>query len=463
MANLHLQNFHESEQSLNRALEIQRHNLRVKRLNCTREELRVRLLEVADTLANLGGLALEWLRQEGINERIRWEAESQLAEALEIRSTVLGHNHPLSIQVRSLHEMLQSIPTLVRPETGTNSISSHNSVQLSNLSAGSNRGSSRVETEIVASREPFDVTRRSPSGQSIISSVSMSKFTNKSKDAPAPKAYSPSPLIDLITQNIASRHSRSTPSGTKHESSVLTHASAVELSPHSRSIDRSPPTPKLLVGDEDIGPLEAPSQGRRFETSEKTKIFVKPQYIPKHSSTHKSFASDESYCSDPQTPILVSDTDASYSHAYDMEESCLINESGDRIDLLSSFFAQRSDENDDEVDLNLSSHEIMVVRPSNSANSPDITVPKPLTQTIQGQPTRDKTRTPLSPPRGGYDKDLEENDDGIAPLSQSNVSKTDQKLRLSKGMLENPEDHLPDIHAAASRYLNVRCSVQSEY
>lgn len=108
---LQLRNFQESNQHFTKALQIQRHLLRVARIIPTEEvlqgdTLQMRLLEVADTLSNLGGLGLEWLRQKGANNEILETAELQLTEAIGIRSSILGREHPLTIEVIDLHQTL---------------------------------------------------------------------------------------------------------------------------------------------------------------------------------------------------------------------------------------------------------------------------------------------------------------------------------------------------------------------
>jgi len=128
----------------------------------------------------------------------------------------------------------------------------------------------------------------------------------------------------------------------------------------------------------------------------------------------------------------------------------MINGSGDRVDLLSPFLVQRGE--DDENEVNLLSHEIMVVRPSASAMARDTPGPlvQPLAHTIKGRWKGDPKRK-----MSGGGKELDESDDGIAPLCRSQETKSDQKVLLSEEMLENPEPHLANIHAAASRYLKV--------
>ena len=85
---MHMGQYKEGSSLLKTALDIQRKVLRIKRQEQTvlRSELRNCLLEIADTLCNLGGLHLEWIRQRGPDPRNAAEAEAAFSEALEVSS-----------------------------------------------------------------------------------------------------------------------------------------------------------------------------------------------------------------------------------------------------------------------------------------------------------------------------------------------------------------------------------------
>ena len=104
VCHMHLQEFVVGRRYLQQALDIQ------KDLLSQDEYSNAALLELADTLCNIGGLCLEWIRQQGPDARHALDAESAFLEALEVRSKVLGEHHPLTNQVRSLHDMVRSIP-----------------------------------------------------------------------------------------------------------------------------------------------------------------------------------------------------------------------------------------------------------------------------------------------------------------------------------------------------------------
>ena len=84
---MHMGQYNEGSSHLKTALDIQREVLRAKRQEkgVTRGELRNCLLEVGDTLCNLGGLYLEWIRQQGPDAGHAAEAEACFVEALEVR------------------------------------------------------------------------------------------------------------------------------------------------------------------------------------------------------------------------------------------------------------------------------------------------------------------------------------------------------------------------------------------
>jgi tetratricopeptide (TPR) repeat protein len=423
---LHLHSFAESKQHLNMALEIQRHILRVERIKCTREELRVRLLEVADTLSNLGGLGLEWLRQEGPHPEVIEETEGHLAEALEIRTTVLGHEHPLAIQAKTLYEMIRS--SMPPPET---------------KSPG--RG---LQYSIHSNMQPSNP----PQMRDI--QVLVPSSNTASRDAPAPKFTSASPAVELEglrrtrdASPVATRTSREvgpSPEPTKSPQS--------EPSRRTRR-DPSPPVTEIVLADEEE-PILAQRQSR-----DQTRVFVSQQYIPRRSPTRRKSGFDESYYSDPKTPVISSPSSESSgrgqlrSHAYDSEESCQLNESGDRVDVLSPFLFQIQNRGDD-VEANLSLHEIVVVRPCAKVES-DAPCPlvQPLAETMGDDWKGETKKIVSSAPR---DNEEDDNDDGIAPLSRTSAINNDPKIHLSSKMMKNPNLHLADIHSVASRYLKVR-------
>jgi hypothetical protein len=68
-------------------------------------------LELADTLFNIGGLCLEWMRRQGPDSRRADEAESVFQECLQLLTHVLGPAHPQTLQVKSLLGIAKTVPS----------------------------------------------------------------------------------------------------------------------------------------------------------------------------------------------------------------------------------------------------------------------------------------------------------------------------------------------------------------
>ena len=105
VCHMHLQQFPEGQKHLQKALDIQK-----KLLIQDGDDSSTALLELADTLCNIGGLNLEWIRRQGPDARHAADANSAFVGALKLRSKVLGEDHALTNQVRSLHDMVRSLP-----------------------------------------------------------------------------------------------------------------------------------------------------------------------------------------------------------------------------------------------------------------------------------------------------------------------------------------------------------------
>ena len=114
VCHMHLQEFVVGRKYLQQALDIQKDLLGHDEYSVTA------LLELADTLCNIGGLCLEWIRQQGPDVRHALDGEAACLEALEVRAKVLGEDHVLTHQVRSLYDMVRSVP-LPKVVNGTSS------------------------------------------------------------------------------------------------------------------------------------------------------------------------------------------------------------------------------------------------------------------------------------------------------------------------------------------------------
>ena len=80
---MHLNDFEHGKGQLEQALQVQRYVVEQADPNNS-EDLWVHYLELADTLFNIGGLCLEWIRRQGPDSRRADDAEDAFAEALEV-------------------------------------------------------------------------------------------------------------------------------------------------------------------------------------------------------------------------------------------------------------------------------------------------------------------------------------------------------------------------------------------
>jgi len=83
---MHLQDFVQGRQQLEEALKIQRFIVgQEKAAGSNKDDRWVHLLELADTLFNIGGLCLEWIRRQGPDTRRADDAVAAFQETLEVR------------------------------------------------------------------------------------------------------------------------------------------------------------------------------------------------------------------------------------------------------------------------------------------------------------------------------------------------------------------------------------------
>jgi tetratricopeptide (TPR) repeat protein len=112
---LHMGEFEQGLYHLEQALEIQRHLVSKTGRGSPKHQgnesaIAAHQLELADTLFNIGGLCLEWMRRQGPDARRADEAEAAFLECLQLRSHVLGQAHPQTLQVKSLYGIAKSVP-----------------------------------------------------------------------------------------------------------------------------------------------------------------------------------------------------------------------------------------------------------------------------------------------------------------------------------------------------------------
>ena len=86
VCHMHLEEFDVGRRYLDRAVRMQQALMRTSD-GVSSEAFRTQLLELADTLCNIGGLCLEWIRKQGPDARHAMDAESSFLEALEVSLT----------------------------------------------------------------------------------------------------------------------------------------------------------------------------------------------------------------------------------------------------------------------------------------------------------------------------------------------------------------------------------------
>ena len=109
---MHLQDFEKGTDFLNAAM-------RIQRMGCHEPSQK---LELADTLFNIGGLAVESVRIEGPDTKKSLLAENSFAECYTIRSEILGPDDPATLQAFSLLSMSKRVGA---PPQGANPNTAH--------------------------------------------------------------------------------------------------------------------------------------------------------------------------------------------------------------------------------------------------------------------------------------------------------------------------------------------------
>ena len=557
ICHLHLKQFDESQKCLNQALEIQRQVLEMERVGCSREDLRTRLLEVADTLCNVGGLALEKLQNQPGIPKHATDGEHAFAEALEIRSTVLGSTHPLVLQIQNLLGRVRSVTPVLNTETipvGGSQFSKSSrplspmseapaipefetklGTTLSPLStmpsttprlSGSTKDFRQMAAPIAESDKGVEVTTPGRKGDQrpisppispltptsrevLLSSSSSSPVASRALvfsplDPPSPRH----PYRGFGTQ--ASSGDRSKPIDAPEESRAryisgavsppgfLISCDSIEAtkggpgdtagSPISKGsltafLDELPPIKEIVV-DKASGRTDSD----RFESKlSKTTVWVSPHPIPTQSPLRRPIQLDDTSLDDGLPCDVIrtgSESSLDYHRANERElyaeESCLLSalrlNSGNAITQLIDSY------NEDDVEetmRNLSKHEIVVVRPygpseteQSQRDTLERSLPASAVSWCQASPSDAAHKRVASAKCSYYDSPalklkaddatfvgagtaaFDENDDGIAPLfARHRQKKPDPKTVLSKSMLEEPEFHLFEIHAIASRYM----------
>jgi hypothetical protein len=464
---LHLRRFNESRESLTKALDMQRYNLRIKRLTSDREELKTCLLEVADTLVNLGGLGLEWVRHEGSSDYILSESENHLAEALEIRCTVFGSNHPLAIQAKSLHEMAQARPQL---KSTVDTLARMKTIDYNNVSLGKNLDIDKKQFDSSLNKalnhesmsDDIQENWSSIEGKNTQSNLVDSqdrpmyaqheKVNKKNPDFASEKLNLPRPKT--ISWNQDSEKFREEIKQVKWQYIGDANSKA------SKNFKHPDDTISSILTDEEDEIL--PANKKKQKKPESTKVYVEPHHIPRYSPV-KVATRQENSISESDSEMAVHDIhddidksiDSPFSDiVYDSEESCLLNRSVILTNTVPEFMLHNDKEEDATVSANMSSHEIMIVQP--------ITIPlhsskvgqleNKLLENDKGG-IRSLSGKLFSNFYGGKNCELEKSEDGVAPLYHN--GQNIEAIHLSPTMDETLSYDLSDMHASASRHLKV--------
>ena len=557
ICHLHLKRFAESQKYLDRALEMQRFVLKAERINCSREELRTRLLEVADTLCNLGGLYLEKMSLQPGFPKHGNDAEHAFAEALEIRSTVLGPTHLLVLQIQQLLDRVRSAtPAPEISLTGLPISKSSQSMKKfppipeiaqfdmkaqTNLSPISSPSPQLIQSarsrSLVAPIPELETCRTTPSNQAIndpnLSEISPLTAPAMSPDVIVPDSqHSPLASRALIFSPCdppSPRHpfrgyggnaDRSKPRDAPVEARARYISGAVSppglvLQTSWESVEENPSrtwgqkvdiissegSSKQQNSKRTMGSLTAfleeapPLKEIVFDSTanvndvcqgsherNRTRIWVSPHCIPAQSPPRKPIQLDDTSLNNG--PLEAVDSSGSVTSLVGQElfaeESCLLSESGVISDHAIARIINASSENGvDEMKASFANHEIMVVRPFGPSETVKLTketleqpllaitaswgqsIPPDTSPERVAAATMDYYDSPslkLKPNEAAYSGAKEalfnENNDGIAKLFVRHQSvKIDPKITLTKSMLDEPEVHLFEIHAIASKYM----------
>jgi hypothetical protein len=466
---LHLRQFKESRESLSKALDMQRYNLRVKRLTCDREELKSCLLEVADTLVNLGGLGQEWVRHEGRNDYILSESEHHLAEALEIRCTVFVRNHPLVIQAKSLHEMVHAMSQFdSTADTPARMQNFNHNAMGKNLDIDTPHYDSSTHnalpTEANAAKVSIEIHQNCFNDfeeQSIESNFVDSQYRNifSQQDKFSKKSTD----FALEKLNISSSKNGSLNEKTRFYLPKDSETFGKELkqvrwqylenaSVHAKKVNLPDDSISSILTDEEDEIL--PANKNKHEKPEWNKVYVEPHHIPRCSPI-KNTPIQEISANESDTEMAVNDNhhdidqsiDSPFSDInYDSEESCLLNRSGILTDSPPAFMIHNKKENDTDHSANMSAHEILIVQP--------IHIPLKHSTVDLLENEKEANGSPLFPTfYGGQTYELEESEDGIAPLHRNGRNK--DSIHLSPTLDETSRYDLSNMHASASRHLKV--------
>lgn len=505
VCSMHMGEFGHGKQYLEEALKIQRHMVESKRRIALSpkqrqdpNDLSKQQLELADTLFNVGGLCLEWIRRQGPDARRAQEAEAAFVEALEIRREVLGEDDPMVLQVKGLLDMARSVPRpKVHQRRSTKSVtptrrSPARTPQLHDYP--DHRYQQQQQDPGVSQRITPDASRSRSMG------ASSSREDADEVDLPSAKREREwqSPVMPGMPDGLSPIPRSLTPTSTfstKEQHSIFrrNQGSQPRIAPAASSQSRrhAPPL-QISVSKEGVDEQEH----RRG-----TRIYVAPHLIPVVDRKNRaindsdialanaSYEKDVTFVSDASGEAGPREKDPSIHVSFDAEESCIIGDTGVDSEVGTVHYPQswnRAGIPTGQEDESTLGRNIVVARPVPSRQGTTTAAsPSPVHENASMKETRStgnrarddimtrarailQAHSPavgsssmdtgdgsqrLSSPKAVIDHDPIE--EGVAPLGESWSSKSrsgEHQLSMQE-MLRDPMNHLKEIHNEASIHL----------
>jgi tetratricopeptide (TPR) repeat protein len=357
VCSMHMGKFEEGQTYLENALLIQRDIVNQDQQqplhsNSNNQARVVHQLELADTLFNVGGLCLEWIRRQGPDARRAKQAEDAFAEALEIRKKVLLPDDPTIAQVQGLFEMTRAMP---RPR-----VTAHRSrpQPVKGGTPSSSRGMAKSISKIpppittASMITPATTTTTTATTATTLSSFSTSpppQISNaKNLGKPSKAVVTPETMKPGQDGSIF----RAPPATT---ASSMASPPSFTSSKRRRAVDKPPPLLHITVSREEVDdddenhkiPRRNKNMSREEHESISPRIFMAPHKIKMTAGRQKGL--------DGSNDAIMDEVDVSSSfqvdvsseahnltldqkqrtptYSYDVEENCLINDLGVDCDL----------------------------------------------------------------------------------------------------------------------------------
>ena len=353
---LHMGEFEQGLYHLEQAMEIQRHLVTKSGRGSPKHQgnesaIAAHELELADTLFNIGGLCLEWMRRQGPDARRADEAEAAFLECLQLRTRVLGQAHPQTLQVKSLYGIAKSVPRPRRilkttPSPMPAARRRDNSVDRIER-MGNQNGDSIVQRSFDDYTEPSHVRRRNHNVASPVKIPPTSPIRPLSEvSSIANEDSNDAASIFRIggSNNVSPQRPDAIPTGEAKPRNVPTSTMKPDKLDRisSRSKESEPPLLQITVSREED---ETNHVGTKKDTlsSRGTHIFMAPHLVPESPSRRQTDDSGDahisvtSYDKDNFTADTSSEMPRNASNtsvvlpqvsSYDTEENCIISDNG---------------------------------------------------------------------------------------------------------------------------------------